>query len=575
MSLKPSDTTLVRYFPPKTRYAKLPTESVVPIGIDTEAYDDGQVMMICTSLGETILPEEWPAKIFQRKYRSATMVAYNLKYDAGALLQHLPREPLQELRATGRCKHLEYEYRVIANKMLSIHKGHHYVTIFDIMQYYGGSLDYNAKKYLGDEKEDMETKSFSREFVSKNWDRIESYCLHDAILTGRLAQRFIDQLVSWGMHVKKLYSTAWVSYAWFSAKCGHPSVKAFWLYDRRVLDYAMRAYNGGKFEVTTKGSSYLYEYDIVSAYPSTIARLLDLYSVGVAWKTTYQKDAEYAFLDVKMKIPVDLPSPVAVKDQGRNLYPSGTIEKTITKVEYDYLLANGADITIKNACWLIPDNKKYPYKEEIERLVALKQEYKHGDEMAYHTVKILLNSLYGKFIQLIDTPDGKWRAGSSWNPIYGSVITAETRTRISDLQRLHPSIWAVHTDSIISDTALPYPKSSTLGALSYEIEGEGIIAGCGIYEIGGKTAIRGVPSKVTLRDIAMRGGKTADVSSMQPLSWRVVLQRNFEPDQINFWMHQLKRLNPAMDSKRVWIDDWTDWSQVLTQRVMSTPFYMF
>lgn len=529
-------------------------------------------MMIATSLGDVFRLEEWPECMFTRQYRDRSYVAYNLKYDMGELVQHLPLKCLTELRSKGRTTYEGYRYHIIANKMYSIAKGNHYVTIYDIMQYYGGSLDYNAKLYLGDEKLEQATKKYSREYVAKNWESIAHYCVHDAELCAALAQRLIKQLNDWGMHVRKLYSTAWVSYAWFSSRCGHPSVKAFWLYDRRVLDFAMKSYAGGKFEVTRKGAGHLYEYDICSAYPSSIANLIDLYHVGIEWSNKYNINAYYGFLDCTMKIPPSLPSPVAIKEHERNIYPCGEFRKVITLQEYNYLVTNGADITINKACWIIPDKVSYPYRDEINRLVELKAQYKHGDKLAYHTIKIILNSLYGKFVQLVEMSSGKWRAGSSWNPIYGSVITAETRVRITDLQRRHPEVWAVHTDSIISDAPLPYEVSKRLGDLSYECDGEGIIIACGVYEIGGKTAIRGVPSKVTLRDLAERGGKTADCSSMQPLSWRQTLQRRFGVDEINKWTMQLKHLRPDMDSKRIWIDDWTDWTHVLERNVLSIPY---
>ncbi len=492
----------------------------------------------------------------------------------GALLQHLPTDAMDNLRRTGRTQLGKYRYRIIVNKMLSISTGHNYVTIYDIMQYYGHSLDYNARKYLGDAKLDADVKLYTNEYVNTHWDEITRYCIHDAELTQRLAMRLIQQCESWGMPVRKLYSTAWISYAWFASKCGHPTVKQYWLYDRTVLDYAMAAYNGGKFEVTRKGAAHLYEYDIVSAYPSSIANLVDLYHSGVKWSTTYQPDAVYAYIDCSISIPPGIPSPVAHKLYGVNTYPAGEWRKIITKCEYDYYVRHNIDITIHSACWIIPDRLQYPYRDEIYRLVALKQSYKSGDPMAYHTVKIILNSLYGKFVQLTPMIGGKWRAGSSWNPIYGSVITAETRVRVTELQLQYPSIWAVHTDSVISNMALPYVKSNVLGGLGYETDGNGIIIASGIYEIGDKTAIRGIPSRVSLAELSHRGGRRVDVSSMQPITWRQTLQRHYDHATINRWIEQTKHLRCDMDRKRIWIDDWTDWSEV-TQRVVDSVPYLW
>lgn len=568
---KPSDTRNVIYHPPREYFGKLPTSSVDPIGIDSEAYEDGKLMMVTTSDGDVWGPDEWVERIMRFSARQRVYVAYNLRYDGGHFLRHLPEPNLEDLRVNGKTIYEDIKYHVIANKYISISKHKHTITIYDLKQYYEGSLDKVAQKYLGKSKIEMETKSFSYEYVRLHWNEIAKYSVEDCVLVRDLARNLIAKLNEWGLHVTKLYSTAWISYQWFAAKSGHPSVGHFWHNDRRVLDYAMSSYSGGKFEVTKKGADYLYEYDLVSAYPYTISKLLDLHDCSISWGRKYQSESTYAFIRCKGIIPVSLPSPVAVKREGINTFPAGYIDKTITKIEYDYLTSYGADLSIDNAVWIYPNGERYKYKKQIEQLVELKGKYKGNDEMAYHVTKILMNSLYGKFVQLIHMGKDKWRASSSWNPLYASIITAETRTRISDLQRQYPSIWGVHTDSIISDQPLPFKSSKELGALSYETEGPGILVGCGVYQIGDKVAIRGMPLSVSLREIAQRGGKTASFWTRQPLSWRQALLRNHEHMEINKFIEQSKRLRPDMDTKRIWLDDWKDWSEVLTRQVDSVP----
>ncbi len=568
---KPTNTKDVIYHPPRSKYSKTPTKSIDPIGLDTEADTTGKCFMICTSLGDVWKPEDFPACMFDRKHRDRAYVCYNLKYDMGALLQGLQEATLDQLRRTGKTQHNGFKYRVITNKYLSIMHGHNTIQVYDIMGFYGGSLDYNANKYLGEGKIAQDTTNYSRVYIEDHWQEIAEYCIRDASLTARLATRIIKQFNTWGLHVKKLYSTAHVSYSWFSAKCGHPSVGYFWNNNRRVLDYAMQSYNGGKFEVTKKGGGYFYEYDISSAYPYSIRNLVNLDSARVVWSNRYRRFAVYAFIDCTVNIPVTLPSPVAVKRYYVNTYPYGTFRKVITKQEYDYLIANGADVQIHNACWLHVDKKEYPYRSEIDRLYKLKAELKNGDDaLAYHTVKILMNSLYGKFVQLIDK-DYYWQAGSSWNPIYASVITSETRVRITELQRLYPSIWAVHTDSVISSNQLPFQRDTRLGNLSYECEGAGMIAGCGIYQIGDKTALRGVPSVIPLMELAVHSGKLLEMTRKAPRTWRQVLANSWPLDKINQFEDIVRELRPDMDRKRLWIEDSHTWQSLLYAQFESEP----
>lgn len=568
---KPNLTNKVIYHPPKTFGPKVLQESIHPLGIDTEAYDNGTLAMVCVSDGTTWRPDEWLSGILSSQYRGKTFVAYNLRYDAGHFVRHISPSGLDQLRRVGKVTEDGITYRVIANKMLSISKAKHSITIYDLKQYYEGSLETNAQRYLGEGKDELETKTFSHDFMHDNWDRIANYCIRDAVLVQRLAIRLIEQLNSWGLHVSKLYSTAWISYHWFASRSGHPTVGHFWKYDRRVLDFAMSSYHGGKFEVTTKGTSHLYEYDLVSAYPATIAELIDTRHCTVYWSRNVIPDAAYGFLDCRLYIPHNLPSPIAVKQKELNIFPGGWFQAIITYPEYRYIVDHGGSATILNACWIVPRKIHYPYRDDINHLVELKQQYKSKDELAYHTAKILMNSLYGKFIQLIEQPPDKWRAGSSWNPIYGSYITAMTRVRISDLQRQYPSIWAVHTDSVISDKPLPFGKTDKLGGLSYECDGEGIVVGCGIYEIGSKTALRGVPSSIGLRELCEQGRGKVSINVRQPLSWRLAAVRHRDESEINRWLDANKNLRPDSDSKRIWLDDYKDWREVLERQVLSVP----
>lgn len=568
---KPTNTSKVVYFAPRNKYAKIPTESISVLGIDTEADTDGKCFMICSSLGDVWKPEHLPGCLFDRKHRDQTYVAYNLKYDMGALIQHLPIENLAELRTTNRTTFGDYKYHVIANKLLSISKGHKYIKVYDMLNFYQSSLEKAAQKYLGEGKLEQDTKEYTEELINDNWDNIAEYCIKDAQLVQRLAERLIGQFETWGLKVRKLYSTAHVSYSWFSAKCGHPSVDYFWRMERRVLDMAMESYNGGKFEITTKGSGYFYEYDISSAYPYSIRNLVGLENARVVWDNKYRKTAVYGFLNCNINIPLELPSPVALKRGTLNTYPSGNFQKTITKQEYEYLVNNGADCIIRYACWIHVDKKTYPYREEIDRLYALKTELKDTDnKLAYHTIKILMNSLYGKFVQIIQNGE-HWRAGASWNPIYASVITADTRVKISELQRQYDSIWAVHTDSIISDKSLPYEKDLTLGALSYETEGKGLIAGCGIYQIGEKTALRGVGSPIALLEMAKNSGETLTIQRKAPKTWRQVIFHGWDADRINRFENELKELRPNSDRKRLWIHDAKTWHDLYERRIFSAP----
>jgi hypothetical protein len=546
-------------------------KSIEVIGIDTEAYEDGTCFLICTSNWHFWTMDEFPNCVFSREYRGKNFVAYNLKYDEGALIQFLPRENLEELRAEGKTKYLDYVVTIIPHKCLTIRKGKNTATFYDMYNFYMGSLDYNAKKYLGEQKLEMETKTFSREYVELNYCSLALYCIQDAILVQKLGELLIKKFESFGVFPRKLYSTAYISYQYFRQHTKYVTVKRFWDTDKKLLEFALRSYNGGKFEVTRKGIDYYYEYDIVSAYPYEIANLIDIKYSRVVWEPKYRRYARYGFLHVKMKIPVHVNSPVAIQTTGVNIYPVGEIEKIITKTEYEYLISMGTDITIIEAVWLHIDNPTKPYQKEIEKLTEMKHRFKREkNDLDYHTVKIIMNSLYGKFCQLIDM--GTYaKASACWNPIYASVITANVRTRISEYQQLNPHIVAVHTDSIISTKPIELSNHGDLGDMIYEMEGNGIILGSGMYQIGPKNKTRGFHLKKDLLELVQDGKKYITIEEIRPYSWREVIFHNWEIDKINRFETVTKRLDVNFDKKRMWIDDWKKFEEATGRNVQSLP----
>lgn len=567
------DITKVIYRGYTLTKGKICKKSIEVIGIDTEAYDDGRCFIISTSLGDSYNITDFPACFFRGKYRGKKFVAYNLKYDEGALLQFLPKENLKELQETLKTTHDKYKIKIIPGKCLTIRYSNYTCTFYDMYNFYHGSLEYNSQKYLHIGKQDIETKSFSRQYVLENNLKIRQYCIQDAILVKKLADVIIKRFESFGVYPQKLYSTAYVSYQYFRQKCNYVTVRRFWNEDKKLLSFAMQSYNGGKFEVTEKGCGLYYEYDINSAYPFEIARLTDISYARIVWSKSYHRYAEYGFINVRMKIPVSVFSPIAIKYGTVNVYPVGYIEKVITKNEYDFLISKNADITIVDAVWLMVDKKEYPYKKEIEKLTTLKNKFKaEAAELDYHTIKILLNSLYGKFCQLIKSGD-KYTASTCWNPIYASIITANTRIKVSKMQNDYKDIIAVHTDSVISKSPLPIESSRSLGDFVPVVNGKGIILGSGIYQIGKIVKFRGFNLDTDLFKLVDTNKKTISITNIRPYTWKEVMFHNWDVDKINRFTEVDKTIKANFDRKRLWLKDWHCFKEILHRNVTSLPLY--
>lgn len=563
------------YHPDKSK-----EKSISVIGIDTEADVYGRCFMIATSLGDVFRWEDFPACMFSRRYRNKTFVAYNLKYDSGHFISWLPQENIRELWEKDSTKYECYKVKTIRYKMLRITRNKKdSITFYDMYNFYQGagvkgssSLDSVAENILGERKVDIETKKFRCKYIRDNWDKIGKYCIQDAVLVERLGNKIIKQFEEWGIKPRALYSTAYVSYQYFYTHTNYVTVRRFWDKHRMLLDYALQSYNGGKFEVTRKGRDYYYEYDIVSAYPYEIANLIDISTARVVYNEKYEPEAVYSFLKCLIEIPIDVYSPIALKWGAANIFPVGRVVKVITKNEYEYMLSVGCTIHIVDAYHMFTHSKIKPYRDEVLKLFEYKKQYKRSNnKLLYHTIKILLNSLCGKFTQKIPTDTG-WKCSTCWNPIYAAVITANTRIMVSRMQQLYPSVVAVHTDSVITTKKIDIPISKELGAWDFDAEGEGIIIGSGVYQVGDKSKYRGFHTSTPLLELTKIKRSRRRMYGSKSLTWREVAFHGWDKEKINLFTTDDKWFNVRFDKKRLWINDYKTFAQAHRRFCFSLPY---
>jgi len=529
------------------------------IGFDTESFLDGKPFLYTDSFGTYYFPEDIPQKIFSQKYETSHFVCWNLKYDSGSILYNLPKEKLQELWLKTETEYDGYKYEYIPHKLLRISRGKKSIKFWDIAQFYGGSLNYNAKKYLRKSKIDIPTKKFSPEYVAENLDMIGRYCVQDSRLTRELAIYFLKHLNQFGVFPNNLYSTASISLNWFKNNGKIVDVWRFWRCYPELLEYACHSYYGGKFEVTARGSFYGYEYDIISAYAYEISNLVDISDAHIVKSSQYVKKAVYGFLKVYIENETLFYSPVTFKDTNVNIYPIGNFETYITKQEYDFIVGKGVKVKILSGYWIVPEKISYPYRDRIKKLYRLKESLKTKNPFLSQIAKLMMNSFYGKMCQLIPMYDGTLRAGSAWNPIYSAVITANVRIRMSEIQnRLGKHCVAVHTDSVITDTPLPDEYiGNDIGKFKLCLDGKTVVIMSGMYQIGNKVAYRGISSLenidwfVILKQMGNRS--TYDIPNMVVKSW-IEAVRTDTIDKINLFVNDVKHININCDSKRIWTE---------------------
>src|SRR5574344_826701 len=271
-----------------------------------------------------------------------------------------------------------------------------------------------------------------------------------------------------------------------------------------ILEYAMKAYHGGKIESYVLG--FVKEakiMDITSAYPYalTLLPMIDINKIIYRQDAKYLDDYFYAFIHCVVDIQSEtLIHPLVVENplNDSNISPYGEFEAIITKVEYEYLIEKGIKVEILDYVACGDLKEIYPYRDLVRQLFDNRMKHKKTNPSLSHVFKIILNSLYGITMELTDEwqlsdQDITWkgyRAGDFFNPIIASYITALTRTYLSrvseNIIENGGDVYLNMTDSIIYDgnvTLDVFSDIKTLGKFepSENIE-DIIILGSGRYE---------------------------------------------------------------------------------------------
>lgn len=529
------------------------------IGIDSEAFTTGEPFIFCTSLGEAIEPDNFIETMFEPRYANANFVVYNLKYDSGAFLYHMPREYLHVLWRRNEVEYNGLTYSYIPHKALRIKLDKETKVVFwDIAQFYKMTLDRAAQRYLNERKIDIRTKNFTPAYWKRFRRAIIRYCIQDAVLTARLGEYLINKLDEFGIQASALYSCASISAKYFIEHSNIDSAYRLFKDYPKLLKIACDAYEGGKFEITHRGAFAGYEYDLTSAYPYEIRNLVSVADSHIVYSKRYQKDAIYGFMRAHVKNYSCKHIPCGLMMGNLRVYPGGQFYTAITKQEYEYLVEVGVEVDILEGAWIFVERKIYPYRNVIDTLFKIKSDVKGNDAMLYNTSKIVMNSFYGKLAQCIPDDEGNITAGQLWHPIHAAVITANTRLKITRIQNmLGDKCLAVHTDSVMVTEPIPEKLvTGKLGDFEYVTKGNGYLVGCGMYQLGNLNAYKGFKPKAgeSWQSILTRFKYRSKIPYYQlhVESWREAMSRNHAVTRINVFETAPKDVDLNVDAKRVW-----------------------
>jgi len=585
-------------------------------GIKCHAFDTetlhGYCKLLACDNGEYVLidkktksPEQTLLKFLcKRKFRNTLNFFYNIDYDVAAIFKYLPRKNIEELMYLTKTHYKNFDITYIPRKCLLIQHNKNTVKYFDLWQYYHMSLEKAASTYLNGEHKDpmdRELLGTSERYWKEHLDDIIKYCIQDCVLTRKLAEILQHKLNEIGISFDDPYSTGTIAIKYTRNYYDFPR---FRLYDWDV--YAYMAYFGGRFEVVRKGYfDKVYINDINSAYPYQLTNLIDTSRGKWHKTTTLDEDADLGFYKIIIEKSDDsLIQPFCFRSSaGLVYYPR--CEKILHYATLDEILfaLNNYDIeiTILDGWVFYADEYYYPFAF-LHHIYNKRKEVKKSDPVLQLILKIIMNSLYGKFAEKVpiylesslqnatdfikidgkSIPVAKYiRPGNVFNPVYAAYITARTRLMLLEHAHKHEdNIVAMFTDSILS-TKNFISSSSELGGWDLENEGEALIVGCGVYTIRNdeciKTRLRGIHVKNSL-DLIKVAEENKNKTEIE-LSWNKAIKpketlmfcNKYDVEMINHIIPYSKHISVRMDRKRRWFNDPLTFGQLLKDSYESMP----
>jgi hypothetical protein len=534
---------------------------------------------------------------------------YNIQYDFESFVKYLSTSDLQELYTEGSIDYaitkksanqsLELVYHIEYMKRkyfgISIIGSKDYYHYYDLFNFMDVSLNKASKKYLNEQKNDDVDSSrlnLDLNYWNENQEKIIKYCIQDSFLTMKLANKFwkimYDNL---NLIPKRPFSKGKLSEEYFLKTCNIPTINNLITRDgRKILEFAYKSFYGGRFELVKRGYfEKVYCYDIKSAYPAQMAQLIDMSIDKGTWKETKNKispDAFEGWYRVIIKSNEVNFAPIVYKINNINIYPNGKFNQYLLKSEIEFIRENFDNVEIKiiSGVEFFPKEYVYPFKIEVEKLYKWKD--KETDDDIKHVVKIILNSIYGKTIQVSQNETNE--IGNLFNPMYASMITSKTRMKLLELALQKPeTVIMFSTDGLHTTEELKTPAYPKLGEFAKDFVGEGVYLMSDVYNIWTdkqvKNKIRGFNAGSTkdldsetvyLKDILEKmKGKTYQYTSNRPvhLGEALIHNKKYTKENINVWEEINREININGDAKRIWDNEFKSGKDCLKRNINSLP----
>jgi hypothetical protein len=316
-------------------------------------------------------------------------------------------EEVQKLNSKNNKAYLPpYKIDYIPNKYFALHKGYYWGAPFAFFA--------DAHQYKPTEA---------------NYD----YSIEDCIRKAKIAQEVGDSvyrtLQVLGLKPKSLTSPIKTFEQEVLSKLNLPKIDDIPL---EAGHYAYECCKGNLVEAFQVGHwDKAWNYDIVSAYPAQIAKLLDLRQGKWVESNKYVEEAKYGYCNGTIHINKDVEfTPFIYRQDRKGELPAlhcvtGSYPKYMRKQGIEFLQRLGqGSYDIKSGWWWIPDKEVKPLEQTVNWLF-LEKERNEGDRQT--VIKRIMAAMFGKMLEIRNE-----QFGDMFNPVWAAEVEGETRLEVAD-----------------------------------------------------------------------------------------------------------------------------------------------
>lgn len=401
--------------------------------------------------------------------------------------------------------------------------------LLDVNAFFKGSLEKLAKLFCPTLPKLKKPFGLGSKIFSQDDNDFIKYALRDSEITYHI-----------GKYIEKIHDDFSIPYSVSVSNLAGKIFRKHYLKNdiplppKQIVYASLHSYHGGKNNITVDKGYYknVVSLDINSAYPFAMFNLPSFSDISLYKKLSNVEEFKEVFPEGVYCISgyaFDCKYPI-IYDHAFNPVKGDFENIWITGYELNEALS-ACEINITTGYGFFYDTKKdfneSPFRKFVDYFYKMKTKYgKEKNKIMEKFFKVILNGLYGKFIQSKDYENkyttyeyndstgriseiNELNAGGLFNPFIATLITGRCRAMIHSIEHKYQALHTATDGIICYNKAIKLKPSTELGQLKIECEGNALILRNKLYCIYDKKT--GQPLKYGLHGYQ---GKVDDLMKM-------------------------------------------------------------